>query len=53
MKKPLILVIAIVIGIVATNALLTKKSPAQGALVEDSIDTSQAASKQVDGNIPF
>lgn len=45
MKKPLIIIIALVIGIVATNSLMTKKSNdvAQDAVVQDTIETSQAA----------
>ena len=43
MKKPLIIVVAIVLGIIATNSLLTKKNLANDQLVEDKIETSQAA----------
>lgn len=45
MKKPLIVVIAIILGVVATNALLVKKSDnvAADVMVEDTIETSQAA----------
>jgi hypothetical protein len=53
MKKPLIIMIAIVLGILATNALVSKKNTASGQLVEDTIETSQAAPTEVSSDIPL
>jgi hypothetical protein len=53
MKKPLIIMIAIVLGILATNALVSKKNTASDQLVEDTVDTAQAAPRQVSGDIPL
>jgi len=53
MKKPLIIVIAVVLGIIATNALIPTKKITTERLVEDSIETGQAAPKHVSGDIPL
>lgn len=54
MKTPLLIALAIILGIVVTNVLITKKADlANGTLIEDTIDTSQAAPKQVDGDVPL
>jgi hypothetical protein len=53
MKKPLIIMIAIVLGIMATNALVSKKNTASDQLVEDTVDTAQAAPTQVSSDIPL
>ena len=53
MKRPLIVIIAIILGIVATNALVPHKSTLTDQTVEDSVDTSQAAPSQPSGDIPL
>lgn len=55
MKTPLIIAVAIVLGVIAVNILVPKgtRDFADMPLVEDSIDTSQAAPKQVDGDVPL
>lgn len=53
MKKPLIIIIAIVLGIIATNALVPSKKAVTDQLVEDTVETGQAASRQVSGDIPL
>ena len=42
MKRPFIIVLAIILGIVATNALVKNNNTAQ-QVIEDKVDTSQAA----------
>jgi hypothetical protein len=54
MKTPLLIALAVVLGIVATNILIPKKTDlAHDTQIEDSIGTSQAAPKQVDGDMPL
>ena len=53
MKKPLIIMIAIVLGILATNALVSKKNTASDQLVEDSVETGMAAPTHVSSDIPL
>ncbi|MBA2405966.1 MAG: hypothetical protein H0V66_14415 [Bdellovibrionales bacterium] len=43
MKRPIIIIIAIVLGIVATNALVPNNSSMSDRAIEDSIETKQAA----------
>jgi hypothetical protein len=55
MKTPFIIAMAIVLGIIATNILIPKgtRDFADMPMVEDKIDTSQAAPTQVGGDVPL
>lgn len=55
MKTPIIIAVAIVLGIIATNILIPKgtRDFADMPMVEDTIDTSQAAPTQVGGDVPL
>lgn len=53
MKKPILIALAIVLGIMATNMLVKPQNTAETEMIEDTIDTSQAAPKQVSGDIPL
>lgn len=53
MKRPLIIAVLIVLGIVATNALVSTKTTIADQTVEDSIDTSQAAPREISTDIPL
>ena len=53
MKTPILIALAIVLGIVATNMLVKPKNTVENQMIEDTIDTSQAAPKQVEGDIPL
>ncbi len=55
MKTPILIALAIVLGIIATNMLVptVRNDTAETELIEDSIGTSQAAPKQVNGDIPL
>lgn len=55
MKRPLIIAVAIILGVIATNILIPKgtRDFADMPMVEDSIDTSQAAPAQVGGDVPL
>lgn len=52
MKKPIMILVAIILGIVATNALVASKNKLSGHLIEDAIKTKQAA-PQTTGDIPL
>lgn len=54
MKTPLLIALAIILGIIATNMLVpTVRNTADSEMVEDSIGTSQAAPKEVNTDIPL
>ena len=54
MKTPLLIAVAIILGIVAVNTLVPKKADiASDTVIEDTIDTSLAAPKHVDGDVPL
>jgi hypothetical protein len=47
MKKPFIIAIALILGIILSNVILGNKKEVTNQVIEDSIETSQAA------NIPL
>lgn len=53
MKAPILVAIAIVMGIIVTNILIKPKNTVESQMIEDTVGTGMAAPKQVNGDIPL